>query len=98
MLAGGISIMFNINRRAAVQFILVLAAAAALKQFYSTASANELRWVLWPTSRLTELVTGTHFTFEPYAGYMSSDRGFLIASACAGINFLIMAFLMLSLR
>jgi exosortase K len=90
--------MFKINQKAAVQFILVLAAAAALKQFYSTASANELRWILWPTARLTELVTGTHFTFEPYAGYMSSDRGFLIASACAGINFLIAAFLMLSLR
>src|SRR5881394_1510993 len=90
--------MFTTNKKAAVQFVVVLAAAAALKQFYSTASANELRWMLWPTTRLTELVTGTNFTFESHAGYMSDDRGFLIASACAGINFLITAFLMLSLR
>lgn len=90
--------MPTINRKAAIQFVTVLAAAAALKQFYSTASANELRWILWPTARLTELVTGTQFTFEPYAGYMSSDHTFLIASACAGVNFLIAAFLMLSLR
>ena len=90
--------MPTINRKAAVQFVIVLAAAAALKQFYSTASANELRWILWPTARLTELVTGTQFTFETFAGYISSDRSFLIASACAGVNFLIAAFLMLSFR
>ena len=90
--------MPTVNRKAAVQFVIVLAAAATLKQFYSTASANELRWILWPTARLTELITGTQFTFEPFAGYMSSDRSFLIASACAGVNFLIAAFLTLSLR
>jgi exosortase K len=89
--------MPTINRKAAVQFVIVLAAAAALKQFYSTASANELCWILWPTTTLTELITGTHFTFEPFAGYMSIDRSFLIASACAGVNFLIAAFLMLAL-
>jgi exosortase K len=90
--------MLRPNRKAAVQFVTVLAAAYALKYFYSTASANELRWILWPTTRLTELVTGTTFTFEGYAGYLSSDRTFLIASACAGVNFLIAAFVLLSLR
>jgi exosortase K len=81
-----------------IQFAIVLTAAAALKQFYSMASANELLWILWPTARLTEIVTGTHFSFEPFAGYMSSDRSFLIAPACAGLNFLIATFFMLSLR
>jgi len=90
--------MLRPNRRAAVQFITVLTAAYALKQFYSTASANELRWILWPTTQLTEFVTGTHFTFESYAGYLSTDRSFLIASACAGVNFLIAAFVLLSFR
>lgn len=90
--------MFTPNRKAAVQLVIVLTAAVALKQFYSTASANDLQWILWPTARLTELVTGTRFTFESYSGYMSADRSFLIASACAGVNFLIAAFLMLTLR
>lgn len=90
--------MFTPTRKAAVQLVIALAAAAALKQFYSTASANDLQWILWPTARLTELVTGTRFTFESYSGYMSADRSFLIASACAGVNFLIAAFLMLTLR
>ena len=92
------SAMFTFNRKAAVQFVIVLAAAISLKQYYSTASANGLRWILSPTVRFTEIITGTHFTFEPYAGYMSADRSFLIASACAGVNFLIAAFIMLSLR
>lgn len=90
--------MRAINRKAAVQFLIVLAAAAALKQFYSTASANELRWILWPTARLTEFITGVKFSFEPFAGYMSNDRSFLIASACAGVNCLIAVFLMLAVR
>jgi exosortase K len=80
------------------QCVVVLACVFALKLFYSTASANELRWILAPTTALVELVTGRSFAFEPYAGYMSEDRSFLIAGSCAGVNFLITAFLMLSAR
>lgn len=85
-----------INKRSA-QLIIVLLAAAVLKVHYSTASVNELQWVLAPTAFLAELTTGTRFEFESYAGYMSSDRSFLIAASCSGVNFLITAFLMLSL-
>ena len=88
----------RINLKAAAQVVIVLAAAYALKYFYSTASANELRWMLWPTARLSELVTGIEFTFESYAGYISADRSFLIAAPCAGVNFLIASFVMLTLR
>jgi len=80
------------------QCIVVLVCVFALKLFYSTASANELLWILAPTTALVELVTGRSFVFEPYAGYMSEDRSFLIAGSCAGVNFLITAFLMLSGR
>ncbi len=80
------------------QLFVVLFVAAALKLHYSTASVNELRWVLAPTAFLTELITGTHFAFESHAGYMSMDHSFLIAASCSGVNFLITAFLMLSLR
>ncbi len=84
------------NRNA--QLVVVLFCAAALKLFYSTASVNQLRWILAPTTVLVELVSGTRFAFESHAGYLSSDRSFLIAASCAGINFLITSFLMLSLR
>ena len=65
---------------------------------YSSASANQLRWILAPTAACVELVSGTSFEFESYAGYLSEDRTFLIAPSCAGVNFLITAFLMLSGR
>lgn len=80
------------------QCVVVFVCAFALKQYYSTASANQLRWILAPTSACVELVSGTSFEFESHAGYISRDRSFLIASSCAGVNFLITAFLMLSMR
>jgi len=80
------------------QCIVVLVCALALKLHYSTASADQLRWILTPTTALVELVTGTSFEFESHAGYLSGDRSFLIANSCAGVNFLIAAFMMLSLR
>jgi exosortase K len=75
----------------------VLLAAFGLKHFYSTASVNELRWILAPTTVLVELISDRTFNFELHAGYMSNDRSFLIASSCAGVNFMIAAFLMLSI-
>lgn len=89
------------NRRRMIwgaQLAIVALCALALKQYYSTATANELRWILAPTTLLVELLSGRSFEFESYTGYMSSDHTFVIAVPCAGVNFLITAFLMLALR
>ena len=80
------------------QLLIVGLCALALKAFYSTATADDLLWILTPTTALVELLSGKRFDFESYAGYMSSDHTFVIAVPCAGVNFLITAFLMLSLR
>ena len=80
------------------QLALVGLCALALKFYYSTATANDLRWILAPTTTLVEFLSGKRFEFESYAGYMSSDHSFVIAVPCAGVNFLITAFLMLALR
>lgn len=80
------------------QLAVVALCALALKFHYSTASVNQLRWILAPTTLLVELFSGKSFAFESYTGYMSSDHTFVIAAPCAGINFLITAFLMLALR
>jgi len=80
------------------QLVAVVLCALGLKLYYSAASPNQLRWILAPTTALVQLVTGASFQFESHAGYISSDRSFLIAASCAGVNFLITAFLMLSLR
>ncbi|MEQ1607300.1 MAG: exosortase K [Pyrinomonadaceae bacterium] len=79
------------------QLVAVLLCSAAIKTYYSTASVNELLWILAPTKVLVSLATGVGFTFESYSGYMSSDHSFIIAAACSGVNFLIAAFLMLTI-
>jgi exosortase K len=99
--SGVTSLRFSMNRTTFnrnAQLVVVLLCALALKLYYSAASVNQLRWILAPTTVLVELVSGRSFEFESYAGYMSSDRSFLIAASCAGVNFLITSFLMLSLR
>jgi exosortase K len=80
------------------QLVVLMLCALALKFYYSTATANELRWILAPTTALVELLSGRSFEFESYTGYMSSDHTFVIAVPCAGVNFLITAFLMVGLR
>jgi exosortase K len=80
------------------QLFVVVLCVLALKFYYSMATADELRWILAPTTRLVELLSGRSFQFESHAGYMSSDHAFVIAVPCAGVNFLITAFLMLALR
>ena len=79
------------------QLAVVALCALALKFHYSTATPNELRWILAPTTLLVEMLSGNSFEFESYTGYMSSDHTFVIAAPCAGINFMITAFLMLAL-
>ncbi|HKS39866.1 MAG TPA: exosortase K, partial [Blastocatellia bacterium] len=80
------------------QWVVILVCALALKLYYSSASANELRWILAPTTLFVELLSGVSFKFESHAGYINMDRSFMIAPACAGVNFLITAFLMLTAR
>jgi exosortase K len=89
------------NRRSLIrvaQLVAVLAGALSLKSYYSTATVNQLRWILAPTTTVVEIITGSRFHFEAHAGYMKSDHTFLIAASCAGVNILITSFLMLSLR
>ena len=88
----------KISSRQLTQFLVIVFSAWSLKWFYSIAPVDHLRWILWPTTKLVELVTGAQFAFESRAGYMNSEHTFLIAASCAGVNFLITAFVMLGLR
>ena len=86
-----------LTRRQCRQAVVVLSCAFALKLHYATATADQLRWILTPTTALVEAMTGLTFEFESQAGYLSRERGFLIATSCAGVNFLLTAFLLLTL-
>lgn len=77
-----------------VFFLIIAAAAFSLKSFYSHAGSEDLNWILRPTAIAVEAISGIGFGTEAGAGYVSDDRRFVIAPACAGVNFLIIAFVM----
>jgi exosortase K len=78
-------------------FAVALVAAWLLKRHYSQASPEELRWVLAPTAALVQLALDADLVFRPGEGYLSRELSILISPACAGVNFLIVAFLSLAL-
>jgi exosortase K len=68
-----------------------------LKRHYADARADDLTWILGPTTQFVSVMTRTPFAWQPGEGYVSPDRLFLIEKSCAGINFLVAAFGMLTL-
>ena len=75
-------------------YIGVLLVAMGLKYHYSRAGSDELAWILGPTAWVVEHVSGIPFEQETGTGYVSRDRWIVIAPACAGVNFFIIAFCM----
>jgi exosortase K len=69
--------------------------AWALKRHYSDARADDLLWILTPTAQVVGVVSGVSFTLQPGEGYFSREHLFLIEKSCAGVNFMIAAFVML---
>ncbi|HET9956287.1 MAG TPA: exosortase K [Polyangiaceae bacterium] len=91
-IGAGVLRMCSSRRRDAAFGGAALAITFALKLYYSSASAEGLRWILTPTSWLTKLLTQMQFNWLTDRGYLSNDESVLIAPACAGVNFLIVAF------
>ena len=70
--------------------------AWGIKRHYADAQAGDLRWILTPTAGLAGAITSTAFEWQAGEGYLSRERLFLIEKSCAGVNFLIAAFGMLT--
>ena len=68
--------------------------ATALKYHYSEARSEDLAWILRPTAGLVEWISGIPFEEEAHTGFVSYARRIVIAPACAGVNFFIVAFCM----
>lgn len=73
---------------------LTLGCAYALKRFYSQAGASQLEWVLAPSCWLASL-GGVELAHEPGAGFISHTSRMVVGPSCAGVNFLITAWLAL---
>jgi exosortase K len=76
--------------------MVVALVAYGLKRHYADASTDALSWLLTPAAHLVGLVTGVPFTAVAGEGYFSAERMFLIEKACAGVNFMIAAFVMVA--
>lgn len=72
--------------------VLSLLIMLALKHYYSLASADQLTWILAPTAKLVAWLTPANPVYESGVGYVDFAQGIIVAPACAGINFMIMAF------
>ena len=76
---------------------IALAIVVAGKQYFRSATADDLRWLLAPTAKCVSVLTRWHFTHEVGLGYVDRDVNFVIAPVCAGLNFMLAAILALSL-
>lgn len=82
----------KIEWRNGIVYLPALLVVLALKQHYSTASVEALRWILAPTAALVAAVRGASFVFETHAGYVNRELHYVIAESCAGVNFMIVVF------
>jgi exosortase K len=88
------------SRRVKTKFCVLAVAALVIwgmKRHYADARADDLTWILSPTTQLVGVMTGATFAWQPGEGYFSRDQLFLIEKSCAGINFMVAAFGMLML-
>ncbi|HEX3128217.1 MAG TPA: exosortase K [Thermoanaerobaculia bacterium] len=73
-----------------ISWVATAIVAYSLKWHYSRASVEDLAWVLEPTARAVGWLRGESLVQDP-AGWMPVDGSYVIAPACAGVNFLILA-------
>ncbi|MBE0583175.1 MAG: exosortase K [Desulfofustis sp.] len=71
-----------------------LGIAVMVKLFYRDADSRALAWLLGPTAMLVEALTGIEFSHVPGSGWLSQTHWVVIAPACAGVNYLVIAFCM----
>jgi exosortase K len=78
----------------AIFYMFALIIAFGLKYHYSRTGSDDLIWILGPTAGLVEHISGIPFESEAGTGFVNHKLRVIIAPACAGVNFLIIAFCM----
>ena len=78
-------------------FYLIMTALFILLKFgYTLTETNHLTFLLSPTSKLIELVTGFQSVYVDGKGYYFQELNTVIDKSCAGFNFWVLSFLMLN--
>ncbi len=94
MMTTGSNTITYLRVQNAVFYMITLLIAFGLKYHYSRAGSDDLNWILAPTAELVEYISGIPFEYEIGSGYVNHEKRIIIAPACAGVNFLIIAFCM----
>lgn len=78
-----------------VIYIPAVLAVLAVKIFYRTADSGLLSWILAPTTKWVQILSGIAFEKTAHVGYVSHEYRFIIAPSCSGVRFLLTAFVMM---
>ena len=70
-------------------------AVLGVKYYYSQADCDSLLWILAPTTRWVELLSGIPFTYISGTGYVNHDLRLWIAPSCSGVRFMVITMAML---
>jgi exosortase K len=73
--------------------VLAVTIALGVKAFYSRADTSALTFVLGPSCWLAAHLGGVELVAEEGAGFISHGDRMVVGPACAGVNFLVVAFL-----
>lgn len=88
----------DVNLRRMCWWTLVLSMAWLLKYHYSVAAPIELQWILRPLAWLTEAASGLPFSIDDSGEWVNKEYDIVIAKSCAGVNFMILSFIICAWR
>jgi exosortase K len=77
-------------------YLIILFICSSFKVFFAHANYTELDFLLKPTDAIVGLLSGSSSQFIPDRGYFHKEINILIEKSCAGINFGLICFMMLS--
>lgn len=78
-----------------VIYISAIIAVVVIKMYYRTADSEQLFWILAPTTKWVQILSGISFEKIVQVGYVSHEYRFIIAPSCSGVRFLLIAFIMM---
>src|SRR5688500_15337695 len=75
-------------------YYLIAAAIFILLKFaFNLATHDELLFLLQPTDKLVELMTGSRSEYNTQQGYLHEELNILVDKSCSGFNFWVLSFL-----
>lgn len=77
-------------------YIIALGIFILLKLLFASSETNDLIFLLSPTNKIVELLSGSPATFISGEGYFYENFNIIIDKSCSGFNFWLLCFVMLS--